>query len=653
MESRATMALMQACPYLRRAHQSISPASIAAAASSCILGKGMTSMMVKSQPNGSSNGRRSITTSAKNEATCGKCPVYHGQSTILDKASKCPVMGSIYPHQQPAAATATAPTTAANAAVKCNGEKYKCPYGKCPEQCEAATANAAISASAAAAASTTSPVTHSTKDSSTFDYEGLYADKLQKKHDDKSYRYFNNINRLAKHYPKAHTASSTSIVDVWCSNDYLGQGKNPIVVNAMKDALNIYGAGAGGTRNIAGNSALHLSLEAELSKLHRKEAALVFSSCFVANDATLSTLASSLPDCVIFSDKLNHASMIQGIRHSKAKKHLFSHNDLAHLEELLAMYPKSTPKLIAFESVYSMSGTVGHIPEICALAKKYGAITFLDEVHAVGMYGPRGAGVAEHYDWDQMMAAEPGARVPGSVLDNVDIITGTLGKAYGIVGGYIAASASLVDMIRSYAPGFIFTTSLPPPIVAGAVASIRYLSQSNAERYLQQTHSQQLKTRLTDLDIPVVPNPSHIVPVLVGDAEMAKAASDELLNKHKIYVQSINYPTVPVGQERLRITPSPGHTPEMMNHMVSSLSSIWQKFGLKTVSDWKQAGGKCGVGSDGSDVAYANKHWGNGQHVWSRAQLDQVSQAEIIRCGGAPIQPPIPETVQHAISTIA
>ncbi|KAJ2070513.1 mitochondrial 5-aminolevulinate synthase, partial [Coemansia sp. S142-1] len=278
------------------------------------------------------------------------------------------------------------------------------------------------------AASAAAPVSHDSQEA-VFDYEGQYQAKLAKKHGDKSYRYFNNINRLAGRFPQAHTANAANIVTVWCSNDYLGQSKNPVVVDAMKDALDTYGAGAGGTRNIAGNSALHLRLEAELASLHRMEAALVFSSCFVANDATISTLCSALPGCVIFSDKMNHASMIQGIRHSGAKKHVFNHNDLAHLEQLLAQYPRSTPKLIAFESVYSMSGTVGRIPEICALAKKYGAITYLDEVHAVGMYGPHGAGVAEHYDYEASLRAPVGQRIAGSLMDQVDIVTGTLGKA--------------------------------------------------------------------------------------------------------------------------------------------------------------------------------------------------------------------------------
>ncbi|PVV00018.1 hypothetical protein BB559_000222 [Furculomyces boomerangus] len=420
------------------------------------------------------------------------------------------------------------------------------------------------------------------------DYEGIFEHKLQKKHSDKSYRYFNNINRLAKHYPKAHTSSRDQLVEVWCSNDYLGMSNKPIVIDSMKKALDDYGAGAGGTRNIAGNSALLLELETELAGLHNKEAALVFTSCMVANDATLTTLATAMPDLVYFSDQMNHASMIQGIRNSRAKKHVFRHNDLAHLEELLAQYPISTPKVIAFESVYSMSGTVGHIPQICQLAKKYGALTFLDEVHAVGMYGKTGAGVSEHY------AFRDGNT---SVMDSVDMITGTLGKAFGVVGGYVAASARTIDYFRSYAPGFIFTTSLPPAVAAGAITSIRYLRQSGKERFLQQTHTADLKAKLIKAGIPVIPNPSHIVPILVGDAEKAKWASDRLLSHYKIYIQSINYPTVSVGEERLRITPGPGHTPELVDNLVQSIYEIWDVAGFKTIDDWAKEGGKCGVGA--------------------------------------------------------
>lgn len=439
-----------------------------------------------------------------------------------------------------------------------------------------------------------------------YDYEAHYATEIQKKHDDKSYRYFNNINRLATRYPKAHTADPREEVTVWCSNDYLAQSCSPMVIGSMKEALARYGAGAGGTRNIAGNAALHLSLETELADLHKKEAALVFSSCYVANDATLSTLASKLPNCVIYSDQSNHASMIQGIRHSGATKRVFRHNDLAHLEQLLQQEDINTPKIIAFESVYSMSGSIGHIDAICNLAKKYGAITFLDEVHAVGMYGPRGAGVAEHLDWEAH--AQTSERVPNSVMDKVDIITGTLGKAYGVVGGYIAASANLVDMIRSYAPGFIFTTSLPPAVVAGALTSVRYLKSSNVECQSQQRNTNHLKSCLADLGIPVVPNPSHIVPVLVGDAQLCKEASDSLLREHGIYVQSINYPTVPVGEERLRITPTPAHSEGMSSVLVEALSKIWQKKSLKRVEDWTRAGGCAGVGSPAPAPIWSESH---------------------------------------------
>ncbi|KAI0222474.1 mitochondrial 5-aminolevulinate synthase [Massospora cicadina] len=431
------------------------------------------------------------------------------------------------------------------------------------------------------------------KSNAVYDYEAHYASEIQKKHKDKNYRYFNNINRLASNYPKAHTANPFEEVTVWCSNDYLAQSCNPLVLEAMKAALTRYGAGAGGTRNIAGNSALHLSLESELADLHKKGSALVFSSCYVANDATLTTLASKLPGC--------------GIRHSGAEKRVFRHNDLSHLEQLLQRVDISTPKIIAFESVYSMSGTIGHIDAICNLAKKYGAITFLDEVHAVGMYGPRGAGVAEHLDWEAH--AQSCERIPDSVMDKVDIITGTLGKAYGVVGGYIAASSNLVDMVRSYAPGFIFTTSLPPAVVAGALTSVRYLKSSNRERQLQQRNAIQLKHRLSELGIPVVPNPSHIVPVLVGDAQLCKDASDSLLRDYGIYVQSINYPTVPVGEERLRITPSPAHTAKMADALVGALSDIWHKKSLKRVNDWELAGGCAGVGSPAPKT------------IWSESQL--------------------------------
>jgi 5-aminolevulinate synthase len=425
-----------------------------------------------------------------------------------------------------------------------------------------------------------------------FDYEGFYNAELDKKHKDKSYRYFNNINRLAKEFPQAHMTNKNERVTVWCSNDYLGMGKNPQVLKTMHNTLDEYGAGAGGTRNISGHNQHAVGLEATIAKLHAKDAALVFSSCYVANDATLATLASKLPDCVILSDSLNHASMIQGIRHSGAKKIVFKHNDLADLEAKLASLPTNVPKIIAFESVYSMCGSIGPIEGICDLAEKYGALTFLDEVHAVGMYGPHGAGVAEHLDYEAHLAGRP----KGTVQDRVDIITGTLGKAYGCVGGYIAGSTKMVDTIRSLAPGFIFTTSLPPATMAGAKTAIEYQMEYQGDRRLQQLHTRAVKDSLNERDIPVIPNPSHIIPVLVGNAELAKKASDLLLDKHNIYVQSINYPTVPVGQERLRITPTPGHVREFREHLVEAMESVWTELGLKRTSEWAAQGGFIGVG---------------------------------------------------------
>jgi 5-aminolevulinate synthase len=370
-------------------------------------------------------------------------------------------------------------------------------------------------------------------------------------------------------------------------------GRNPEVLKAMHETLDMYGAGAGGTRNISGHNKHAIELEASLAKLHSKDAALVFSSCFVANDATLATLGSKMPDCVFLSDSLNHSSMIQGIRHSGAKKMVFKHNDVADLEAKLASLPLHVPKIIAFESVYSMCGSIGPIEEIQDLAEKYGALTFLDEVHAVGMYGPHGAGVAEHLDWEAHAAGKP----KGTIMDRIDIITGTLGKAYGCVGGYIAGSARFVDTIRSLAPGFIFTTSLPPATMAGATAAIEYQYANPADRIKQQEHVAIVKDALEKRDFPVIPNPSHIVPVLVGNAELARKASDMLLEDHGIYVQAINYPTVPKGQERLRITPTPGHTRPFREQLYAALEDVWTTLGLKRTSDWALEGGLCGVGA--------------------------------------------------------
>ncbi|KAH8737918.1 5-aminolevulinate synthase precursor [Ilyonectria robusta] len=465
---------------------------------------------------------------------------------------------------------------------------------------------------------TTGPVNSTGK----FNYEGFYNAELDKKHKDKSYRYFNNINRLAKEFPRAHMSNKEERVTVWCANDYLGMGRNSRVLNKMHETLEEYGAGAGGTRNISGHNRHAVELEGTLAKLHAQEAALVFSSCYVANDATLATLGSKMPDCVILSDSLNHASMIQGIRHSGTKKIVFKHNDVQDLEAKLASLPLHVPKIIAFESVYSMCGSIGPIEEICDLADKYGAITFLDEVHAVGMYGPHGAGVAEHLDWEAHVKGSP----RGSIMDRIDIITGTLGKAYGCVGGYIAGSAKLIDMIRSLAPGFIFTTSLPPATMAGAKASIEYQMEYDGDRRLQQLHTRAVKEAMAERDIPVIPNPSHIIPILVGNAEVAKAASDMLLQDYRIYVQSINYPTVPVGQERLRITPTPGHTKEYRDELVQAVDEIWTRLGIKRTSEWAAEGGFIGVGEEGNIQ----------EPLWTDKQLKVEQATKDIMASGQP-----------------
>lgn len=448
-----------------------------------------------------------------------------------------------------------------------------------------------------------------------FDYEAFYQHELDKKHKDKSYRYFNNINRLARDFPRAHMSSPTGAkVTVWCSNDYLGMGSNPHVLQTMHDTLDMYGAGAGGTRNISGHNQHAVGLEKTIARLHAKEAALVFSSCYVANDATLATLGARLPGCVILSDSSNHASMIQGIRHSGAKKLIFNHNDLVDLETKLASLPRNVPKIIAFESVYSMCGSIGPIKQICDLADKYGAITFLDEVHAVGMYGPHGAGVAEHLDFDvHRESRRRGTKPQGTVMDRIDIITGTLGKAYGCVGGYIAGSSRLVDTIRSLAPGFIFTTSLPPASMAGAQASIEYQMATNNDRRLQQLHTRATKDALRAKDIPIIPNPSHIIPVLVGNADVAKRASDMLLKYWGIYVQAINHPTVAIGEERLRITPTPGHVQEYREHLATALDAVWTELGIRRASDWAAQGGFLGVGQ--------GQHDKGNNPLWTEAQL--------------------------------
>lgn len=402
------------------------------------------------------------------------------------------------------------------------------------------------------------------------DYKAAFADALDKVRAEGRYRVFADLKRHRGRFPNAtwtRPDGSTSEVVVWCSNDYLAQGENPVVVDAMKAAIDEAGAGSGGTRNISGTTRYHVELERELADLHGKESALLFTSGYVSNEASLSTLYKILPGLIVFSDALNHNSMISGIRGGRGPRQIFRHNDLAHLEELLAAADPAAPKLIAFESVYSMDGDIADIPGTVALAKKYGAMTYIDEVHAVGMYGPRGAGVCER----------------DGVMAEIDIIEGTLGKAYGVMGGYIAADAVIVDAIRSYADGFIFTTSVPPAVAAGAVASIRWLKEHNEVRVKHQARAAALKARMEAAGLPVMPSVSHIVPVLVGDPVHCKMISDILLEEHGVYVQPINYPTVPRGTERLRFTPSPAHTDEMMDDLVRALEKLWVRCNIQRV----------------------------------------------------------------------
>jgi 5-aminolevulinate synthase len=393
------------------------------------------------------------------------------------------------------------------------------------------------------------------------DYQNFFASELTKLREEGNYRVFADLERERGNFPKAanFVADAVRKVTIWCSNDYLGMGQHPKVLDAMHDALDKVGAGAGGTRNISGTTHHHVLLERELADLHGKEAALLFTSGYVSNWAALGTLASRIPNCLVISDSLNHASMIEGIRHSKAERKLWKHNDLAHLEELLAEQPLDRPKLVAFESVYSMDGDIAPIKEICDLADKYNAMTYLDEVHAVGMYGPRGGGVAERE----------------GLMDRVTVIEGTLGKAFGVMGGYITASKELVDFVRSFASGFIFTTALPPAVAAGACAAIKHLKQSSAERESQQAKVAQVRERLDAAGIPHIENPSHIIPVMVGDPVKCKWLSDVLMDRYGIYIQPINYPTVPKGTERLRITPSPVHTQGDIDRLIGALEELW------------------------------------------------------------------------------
>ena len=393
-------------------------------------------------------------------------------------------------------------------------------------------------------------------------YNAKLDEALNRLHEEGRYRTFIDIERKNGQFPHAvwkRPDGTEQDITVWCGNDYLGMGQHPVVLEAMHEAIEATGAGSGGTRNISGTTVYHKRLEAELADLHKKEAALLFTSAYIANDATLSTLPKLFPGLIIYSDALNHASMIEGVRRNGGAKRIFKHNDVDHLRELLSADDPDAPKLIAFESVYSMDGDFGPIEAICDLADEFGALTYIDEVHAVGMYGPRGAGVAER----------------DGLMDRIDIINGTLAKAYGVMGGYIAASAKMCDAIRSYAPGFIFTTSLPPAVAAGAAASVAHLKTGQSLRDQHQLQARILKMRLKGLGLPIVDHGSHIIPVIVGDPVHTKMMSDMMLEQFGIYVQPINFPTVPRGTERLRFTPSPVHGPKEIDHLVRAMDELW------------------------------------------------------------------------------
>ncbi|XP_001603137.2 5-aminolevulinate synthase, erythroid-specific, mitochondrial isoform X1 [Nasonia vitripennis] len=478
----------------------------------------------------------------------------YGASMIMNYGQHCPVMSRL------ASNFAAADSSASEAAA--DPSASKCPFLSKERE--------AVKEASNAVKEDVISLADSPKDDGAFKYEDFFHDQIMRKKKDHSYRVFKKVNRLAQEFPAAMEYSwGEKPITVWCANDYLGMSRHPEVTNAVREALDKFGAGAGGTRNISGNSMGHELLEKRLAELHQKEAGLLFTSCFVANDSTLFTLAKSLPGCHIFSDAGNHASMIQGIRNSNVPKHIFRHNDVAHLEELLSKVDKNIPKIVAFETVHSMSGDISPHEELCDVAHKYGALTFVDEVHAVGLYGFHGAGIGER-DYS---------------LHKMDIISGTLGKAFGNIGGYIVSSAKLIDMIRSYAAGFIFTTSLPPTVLYGALASVNVLA-SDEGRSLRAAHQKTvayMKSNLSSAGIPIIPSPSHIIPIKIGDPLVCTQIADTMLKEKGHYVQAINYPTVAKGEERLRVAPTPMHSEAMVEKFVQDALEVFERLNAPKV----------------------------------------------------------------------
>eukprot|EP00013_Stygamoeba_regulata_P011630 CAMPEP_0177681472 /NCGR_PEP_ID=MMETSP0447-20121125/30740_1 /TAXON_ID=0 /ORGANISM="Stygamoeba regulata, Strain BSH-02190019" /LENGTH=582 /DNA_ID=CAMNT_0019190903 /DNA_START=117 /DNA_END=1865 /DNA_ORIENTATION=- len=476
-------------------------------------------------------------------------------ANVLHSVHQTPQQGVV---PKVVAATATSSATACSSAVAAAAAAAAAAATATTTARDASCSSSNLLTSPSTAAATSAPAPAECA----VEYSQMIVDELNNLHTSGRYRTFHPMARQRGAFPRAHHDLLDDQVTMWCSNDYLGMGQNPGVISAMQEALQAHGAGSGGTRNISGTTPFHVQLESELASLHGKQGAMLYGSCYVANSATIQALVKLLPGCELFSDQKNHASIIEGVRQSGAPKHVFRHNDLTHLEQLLQQAPSHVPKIILFESVYSMDGTVAPIDAICDLAQRYHALTFVDEVHAVGLYGERGGGVAQQLGLESRL----------------DLVSGTLGKAFGVYGGYVSGESDLLDAVRHHSSGYTFTTSLPPVVAAGALASVRHLKQSQVERQQHRRNTQRLRNLLLERGLPLMSSPSHILPVLVGDAQLCKRMSDWLLQERRIYVQPINFPTVPVGTERFRLTPSPVHTPQMMLHLADSLYTVFSEF---------------------------------------------------------------------------